>query len=101
MKAEPEAILLFDGIFLLRPQLRPFWDYTIFVRAEFDVTLRRAMRRDLPLWGDATRIEERYLSRYIPAQKFYLAECNPESIANLVIDNNDPSSPSVISSRPC
>jgi uridine kinase len=49
MKVGPEAILLFDGIFLLRPQLRSFWDYTIFVKAEFDETLKRALVRDLPL----------------------------------------------------
>src|SRR5215471_9237869 len=96
MKAEPEAILLFDGIFLLRPQLRPFWDFTIFVRADFDVTLRRALVRDLSLLGDAAKIEQRYLSRYVPAQKIYLAECGPETYANLVIDNNDPSNPFVI-----
>jgi uridine kinase len=101
MKVELEAILLFDGIFLLRPQLRSFWDYTIFVRAEFDETLRRALVRDLPLWGDAKKIEHRYLSRYIPAQKLYLAECNPEKNANLVIDNNDPSNPLIAPSLLC
>jgi len=99
--AEPDAILLFDGVFLLRPQLRPFWDYTIFVRAEFNVTVRRAIRRDLPLWGDTTTIEQRYLSRYIPAQKIYIAECDPETKATLVIDNNHPSSPSIITSLSC
>jgi uridine kinase len=101
MKVALEAILLFDGIFLLRPQLRSFWDYTIFVRAEFDETLRRALVRDLPLWGDAKKIEQRYLSRYIPAQKLYLAECNPEKNADLVIDNNDPSNPFISPSLVC
>jgi uridine kinase len=96
MKAEPESILLFDGIFLLRPQLRPFWDYTIFVKAGFDVTLRRALLRDVALWPDPKKIEQRYLSRYIPAQKIYIAECDPEALANLVIDNNDPANPSTV-----
>jgi uridine kinase len=94
-KVGPEAILLFDGIFLLRPELRSFWEYTIFVRAQFDETLRRALVRDLALWADAKKIEQRYLSRYIPGQKLYLAECNPEKNADLVIDNNDPSNPFV------
>jgi uridine kinase len=45
MKAEPEAVLL-DGIFLASAA-RQFWNYTIFVKAEFDMTLRRALLRDL------------------------------------------------------
>jgi uridine kinase len=70
-KADPQAKLLFDGVFLLRPQLRLFWGYTILVRADFDVTvtLRRALIRDLSLSGDAAEIQQRYLSRYIPGQK--------------------------------
>ena len=101
MKAGPGAILIFDGVFLLRPQLRPFWDYSIFVKAEFQVTLRRALHRDLPLWGDPTRIEQRYLTRYIPAQKIYIAECNPEANADLVIDNSDPSNATVTTEPRC
>lgn len=43
MRAEPDAILLFDGIFVLRPQLRAYWDYTIFVKVGFDVALARSL----------------------------------------------------------
>ncbi len=34
--ATPEAILLFDGVFLHRPVIRPFWDLTLFIRISFD-----------------------------------------------------------------
>ena len=96
LKAEPHAILLFDGIFLLRPELRPFWDYTIFVRADFDVTLARAVRRDAASLGSMHAVECRYRSRYIPAQRVYLDTCRPESHADLVIDNNDLTDPMLV-----
>lgn len=34
-EASPYAILLFDGIFLLRLGLKDYWDYSIFLRADF------------------------------------------------------------------
>jgi uridine kinase len=95
IKAEPRAILLFDGIFLLRPQLRPYWDYSIFVRAGFDVALARSLRRDLPIGGDPAKLVQRHRARYLPAQRRYLEVCKPELQAALVIDNNDPSDPSI------
>jgi uridine kinase len=99
LKAEPRAILLFDGIFLLRPELRPFWDYAIFLRARFDVTLARALRRDAALLGSVESVEDRYKSRYIPAQRIYLDTCRPESRADLVIDNNDPDNATIVTDR--
>jgi uridine kinase len=98
MEAKPRSILLFDGIFLLRPELRSCWDYSIFVKADFDVTLARALRRDPKLWRDSKELEQRYKCRYIPAQRCYLDECRPESCANVVIDNNNPSHPIIMPS---
>jgi len=98
-RAMPRAILLFDGVFLLRPELRPFWDYSIFVRARFDVTLARAKHRDAALLGSADEVERRYKARYIPGQQIYLDRCRPESRADLVIDNDDAAHP-IIVARP-
>ena len=33
--ASKDAILLMDGIFLLRPELLPYWDLTLFLQADF------------------------------------------------------------------
>lgn len=53
------SVLLFDGVFLLRPQLRAFWDYSVYLRADFDVTVARAELRDLYLFGSAAEVRER------------------------------------------
>jgi len=94
--AEKNAILLFDGVFLLREELRSYWDYTVFVDATFEVTLRRAMARDIKLFGTTGEVESRYKQRYIPGQQIYLNECRPSERADIVIDNNDPNTPTFV-----
>ena len=91
--ADSQAILLFDGVFLLRPELVEFWDFSIFVDAPFEVTLARAIQRDVALFGTSDDVRRRYEDRYIPGQKLYLEECNPKEKAIVVVDNNEPDNP--------
>jgi len=92
-EASDDSILLFDGVFLLRPELRAFWDFSIFVQAGFDETLRRAEERDRELMGGADAVRERYRKRYIPGQELYFSSCAPQEVADVVIDNADVSQP--------
>jgi len=94
--AEANTVLLFDGIFLLRPELREHWDFIVFIEASFDVTLARAIRRDLGLLGSAEEIRRRFELRYTPGQKIYLEECRPKERATVVVDNNDPWMPVIL-----
>lgn len=55
--APADVVLLFDGVFLLRPELIDRWDLRIFVSAAFDETLDRARTRDQALFGSATEVE--------------------------------------------
>ena len=75
------GLVLADGIFLLRPELRDLWDFTVFVEVGFDELLRRGVARD----GEATR--GRYLRRYLPAQRRYLDEFEPHLRADVVLEN--------------
>ena len=84
------AILLFDGVFLLRPELQDSWDWAMFMDIDFEISVARAMERDQHLFGEAQNIRERYLKRYVPGQKLYLTEGDPIRIANVIIYNNDP-----------
>ncbi len=94
-EAPPAAVLLFDGVFLLRSELRDLWDYSIFVRADFSVIVERAMVRDVELFGTAADVRRRYQRRYVPGQRLYLAAERPEDSASVVIDNNDPRRPTI------
>jgi uridine kinase len=84
------AVLLFDGVFLLRGELLSYWDYTIFVEAAFAQTLARAERRDAGLFGSVEAVRRRYEQRYVPGQRLYFAACRPQERAHAVVDNNDP-----------
>ncbi len=58
--APADAVLLFDGVFLLRPELINRWDLSIFMSVTFDRTLDRAQARGTALAGltaDTTEIE--------------------------------------------
>lgn len=92
-RTEPNAILLLDGVFLLRPELRTYFDFSIFIRVDFSITLARAERRDAEQFGSIEEVRHRYHERYIPGQRIYLATVQPERIASVVVDNNDPARP--------
>jgi len=91
-RAPDNAVLLLDGIFLLRPRLRCYWDLTIFLDVRFDVSFSRMAMRDGDSSPDPGAMENR---RYIEGQQLYLAECDSQSVADLVIDNNDLANPRV------
>ncbi len=85
--AAPNAVLLFDGIFLHRPELAGCWDLSIFLAVEFSVSVARCAARDASFDGaDPAAPANR---RYVEGQRRYLAEARPADRADLVIDNND------------
>jgi uridine kinase len=83
--APRNAVLLFDGIFLLRPELNDLWDFRVFLQVDFEETLRRATERDEKLFGSREAVRRRYLRRYVPAQRLYLDSVRPELIADVVV----------------
>ncbi len=93
--ASRNAILLFDGVFLLRPELAEVWDFRIFVSVEPDECLRRALERDTALFGSRREVERRYRGRYIPGQRLYLAAAHPAEVADVIVGNDDPVRPTL------
>jgi len=92
-RATPDAILLLDGVFLLRSELRSYWDCSIFIEADFESTVARAEVRDRILFGDAATVRQRYESRYVPGQRIYLEQERPRHFADIVVVNNDFNNP--------
>lgn len=97
--APANAILLFDGVFLLRPELYDYWDVRIFLQVPFEKVLERASIRDAGLLGDVQEVERRYQIRYIPGQQLYLNAVHPEQKADIVVDNSDFNKPLIISNK--
>jgi uridine kinase len=91
--AQEDAILLFDGVFLLRPDLYHMWDLSIFLDISFEESLKRGVKRDE---GNKVDITKLYTTRYIPGQKLYFNEANPSKIADIVIRNNEIDNPEIL-----
>jgi uridine kinase len=87
--APADAVLLFDGVFLLRPELIDRWDLRIFVSVAFEETVDRARIRDRALYDSATEIERRWRRRYIPAQQRYFATVRPADRADIIVRNDE------------
>ena len=89
--APADAVLLFDGVFLLRPELIDRWDLRIFVSVPFEQTLDRARYRGTTPAGstaDTAEIERSWRDRYIPAQQLYFAIARPTDHADIIVYND-------------
>ncbi len=92
-QADSRAVLLFDGVMLLRAELDDCWDYRIFVHVDTHTSAGRAERRDLDRFGSADAVREKYLGRYMPAQQHYVSEARPHERADAIIINDQPDTP--------
>lgn len=92
----PVAVLLLDGVFLLRPELRHHWDLSVYLHVPESVTLSRAVVRDAEHLGGEEQVRRRYEQRYMPGQALYRDAASPLDEADVVIDNSDPLRPHVI-----
>lgn len=88
--ASADAVLVFDGVFLLRPEVVDRWDLRVFVSTELEKTVERAVVRE----GRAD-VERRWRERYIPAQRLYFAAARPAEQADFIVHNDDPRRPVV------
>jgi uridine kinase len=86
------SILVFDGIFLHRPDLRTYWDFSIFLEVGFDISISRGAQRGEGS-GDP-RSPENY--RYVEGQKIYLHKCDPKKYATIIINNENLLSPYIV-----
>ena len=97
--AEPPLILLFEGIFLHRPELRTYWDYSLFLYVSPAVSVARCLARaSTPdVTHDPTAPEHR---RYVAGQALYLATCHPEQRATHLINNEQLATPFLVARDP-
>ncbi|MCD1287458.1 MULTISPECIES: uridine kinase [unclassified Brevibacterium] len=88
-----DCVLLVDGIFLHRPELREIWDASIWVKVPFEVSVPRGNQR-FPHLGDSDP-ESEASHRYVGGQRLYFAEAAPWERATWVIDNTNLDAPSL------
>ncbi|MCG5464137.1 uridylate kinase [Micromonospora sp. MED01] len=90
--APADAVLVFDGVFLLRPELVDRWDLRVFVSTALEKTVDRAVIRERRV-SSRVDIERRWRERYIPSQQLYFATARPIRNADIVVHNDEPQRP--------
>ncbi|GAA5203865.1 uridine kinase [Microbacterium jejuense] len=90
--APRDAVLVVDGIFLHRPELRDLWDWSIWLDAPFSATFARMALRD----GSDPDPDAPANARYRQGQELYLDEARPREAASLVVDNSDLAHPRIV-----
>lgn len=96
LSAASAPVVLLDGIFLQRPVVRASLTLAVYLRISPEESLRRALTRDAVLFGSPDEVERRYRARYLPGQALYRAEADPERLADVLVDNEDPAFPRVL-----
>ncbi|MEV4279665.1 AAA family ATPase [Actinoplanes xinjiangensis] len=86
------AVLLFDGVFLMRPELIDRWDLRILVSTALEKTVDRAVLRESRVSSRAD-VERRWRERYLPAQRLYFTLARPADRADVIVHNDEPQRP--------
>ncbi|MFG1677390.1 AAA family ATPase [Micromonospora sp. NPDC049282] len=90
--APADAVLVFDGVFLMRPELVDRWDLRVLVSVALDRTVERAVTRERRVSSRA-EVERRWRERYLPAQQLYFTTVRPSDRVDVVVHNDEPQRP--------
>jgi uridine kinase len=93
------AVLIVDSVFAFRPEYNDCWEYRIWLDVDADLALRRGIARDAGMEGaeEAIRLHR---DRYHVAEMIYVAEIQPQTLADLIIDNRDFARPRISRAGP-
>ncbi|MEO5767646.1 MAG: hypothetical protein ABIS92_04790 [Polyangia bacterium] len=93
---EGANLALLEGVFALRIPSAAANAAVIYLRTSFAAAERRVVARDTARGRSADDVNHRIHARYFPAQERYLAACDPVARADVLIDNEDWRSPSLL-----
>jgi uridine kinase len=97
LTAQADAVLIVDGVFLLRPELRGIWNYSILLEVPWDEAYARLAARD----GVDPDPDALSNARYREGQELYYAEADPRLWASAQVDNANPERPRRIFADSC
>lgn len=86
IKIPQGSILLIEGIFLQRKEIKEYFDYMVYIELPKDIRLSRVINRDTYI-GDDKDIKLKYERRYFPAEDKYIKDYCPAENADFVLEN--------------
>jgi uridine kinase len=90
------CVLVVDGAFLQRPELKDRWDYLIWVDVDAETIVNWARRRDVGWVGSEQVVADRYRRRVHPSHALYQDLVHPRERANAVLDLRDFKAPRIV-----
>lgn len=94
--AAKDLIVIIDGTFLLKKELRTLFDFKVFVDTDFAIARNRGALREELAFGGYEEAEAMFLNRYHTASQLYIEEHAPQLCADIIMNNNDTSNPYVV-----
>jgi uridine kinase len=89
----PESgVLVVDGVFAQRAELRPCWDLVVYLDAPDEVRLSRLAARD----GASPDPDDPDQRRYLDAQRLYREAADPLGSADVIVDHTDLDEPVLV-----
>ena len=84
------GIVIVEGVYSLRHELRGYYDFRIWVDCPKEVYLARGLARAAIEWPERSTEESRSIweNDWIPAEERYAREHQPERVADLIIDTS-------------
>ncbi|WP_214785704.1 kinase [Exiguobacterium sp. s183] len=76
--------IVVEGIFLQRPEWRPYYDYVVYLDCPREVRYERVLNRDTYLGVPEERLAK-YKRRYWPGEDLYLQLVDPKRGADIVL----------------
>ncbi|AZS36392.1 Thymidylate kinase [Microbacterium lemovicicum] len=83
--APRDAVLIVDGIFLNRPELRGLWNWALWLEVPYAVSFARMALRD----GSDPDPDAPANARYRGGQELYRREARPSAAATAIVENSD------------
>lgn len=96
-EAGPGSVLIVDGLFLHRPELRDWWHDSVFLRVPFEVSVPRGAARGPGYGSPDPRADSN--RRYVEGHCLYFREADPEAQAGVVLDYTDLNAPRIVTAR--
>lgn len=87
-------VVIVEGVFLFRLDLVDYFNLRVFLTVSEEESIKRALNRDKHL--SQNEIPQRYREKYLAGQRIYFKEDDPLSNVDLLVDNNDYESPTIL-----
>ncbi len=84
---EDVDVIMLEGIYLLKRDLQPCYDLSIWIECSFDTALERAVPRAQEGLSPEDTLRA-YRTTYFPAQQIHLRRDNPKGEATFVVNND-------------